>query len=406
MRPALFSRVLSFAEARRLTIEAATAQPVGGIETLPLDVLDGRVAAIDVVAADDVPGFDRAAMDGYAVVAEDTRGATPEAPRALACVGALYTGEWPDITLTAGRCVEIATGAPLPPGATAVVMVEQTTRAGEQVLVHQPVAPGQHVGRRGADMRAGARIISAGDLLTPGRVGVVAGAGLTSLAVYAQPSVAVISTGNEVVLPGQPLGPGQVHNINRFTLSAVIRRHGGVPVPLPVAADSIEALDRAIDGITAHDVAVFSGGSSVGRRDLMLDALRARGEILYHGIAVKPGKPTLLARIGRTLVMGMPGYPTSCLSNAYLLLVPLLRTIARLPEWIPETRRVRLAGRAVSTRDRHQFYPVRIVGDRAEPVFKGSGEITSLANADGYVEIPEGVDAVDAGTDVTVTLLG
>jgi len=402
VRPTLFARVLPFDEALRITTTAA--HPIERTETVPLAELDGRVSAVDVVSADDVPPFDRAAMDGYAVIAADTAGASPETPSALECIGAVYTGDWSDAPVGPGQCVEIATGAPLPPGATAVVMVEHTSRDGDRVMVRTSVADGQHVGRRGADMAAGARVLLTGDVMTPGRVGAVAGTGLTSLAVFSRPSVAIISTGNEVVLPGHPLRPGQVHNINQFTIAAVVRRHGGVPVSMPIAADSLADLDRAIDAITAHDLAVFSGGSSVGRRDLILDALAARGEVLFHGIAVKPGKPTLLARVGRTLVMGMPGYPASCLSNAYLLLVPLVRATARLPTWRPETRRVPLARRVGSVPDRHQFYTVRLVEGRAEPAFKGSGEITSMANADGYFEIPVGVDAVEAGTEITVTL--
>lgn len=402
MRPRFFDAVLPFDEALRLTLAAA--RPIARVERAGLDGLDGRVSAETVVADADVPAFDRAAMDGYAVLAGDTAGATAGTPRTLRRVGAIYTGDWPDRPLTAGSCVEIATGAPLPPGADAVVMVEATSPNGDDVLVHTEVEPGRHVSPRGGDMQAGTSVLAPGDVMTPGRVGTVAGTGRTAIDVFARPTVAIVSTGNEVVPPGTPLRPGQVHNINQFTLASVIRRHGGMPVPLPVAVDTIETLDQAIDTIAGHDLAVFSGGSSVGRRDLMADALARRGEILFHGIAVKPGKPTLLARLGRTLVLGMPGNPTSCLSNAYLLLVPLLRAIGRLPAWDPHTRRATLSRRVTSPLDRHQFYPVRIAGDVAEPAFKGSGDITSLANADGYVVIPQGVDAVEAGTAVTVVL--
>jgi molybdopterin biosynthesis enzyme len=151
-------------------------------------------------------------------------------------------------------------------------------------------------------------------------------------------------------------------------------------------------------------VIVFSGGSSVGERDLILDVLQQRGEVLFHGIAVKPGKPTAFGRIGATPVLGMPGYPTSCLSNAYMLLVPFLRKIARLPDWRPTTVSLPLARRIVSTTGRHQFYTVRAVDGRAEPAFKASGDITSMANADGYIEIPAQTDIVEAGTVVTVKL--
>jgi molybdenum cofactor synthesis domain-containing protein len=178
--------------------------------------------------------------------------------------------------------------------------------------------------------------------------------------VFARPTVAVLSTGNEITAPGLPLPPGHVYDVNRFTVGAVVARHGGVAVPMTAAGDSVRELTAALDRAAAHDIIVFSGGSSVGARDLMLDALRARGEIVFHGIAVRPGKPTLFGRIGETAVFGMPGNPTSCLSNAYMLLVPFLRAAARLPAWAPLTVTAPLARRIASATGRHQFYTVRI----------------------------------------------
>jgi molybdenum cofactor synthesis domain-containing protein len=402
VRPTLFTDVLPFDEALRRVLAAAS--PVTATETVALSGAAGRVAARDVPAAADVPAFDRAAMDGYAVVAEDTRGATLDAPRRLTLAGRVFTGETPAARLGAGTCMEIATGAPLPPGATAVVMVERTARDGDAIQVFSQVDAGQHIGRRGADIRQGDRAIGAGDLLTPGRIGALAAVGATSVEVYARPAVAILSTGNEVVAPGDPLGPGQVYDINRFTLEAVTRQHGGTPRMIPRATDTMAALDAALDAVSDSDIAVFSGGSSVGGRDLMADALAARGEVIFHGIAVKPGKPTLFGRLGRTLVFGMPGYPASCLSNAYVLLVPLVRATARLPPWRPETIALPLSRRVKSAPDRHQFYTVRIAGGQAEPAFKSSGDISSIAAADGFIEVPLGVESIESGTVVVVTL--
>jgi molybdenum cofactor synthesis domain-containing protein len=241
-------------------------------------------------------------------------------------------------------------------------------------------------------------------VLTPSRIGALAATGHTSVEVLAKPSVAILSTGNEVVEPGQPLAPGQIYDINRFTLEAVVRRHGGVAEALPSAGDSIDELKSALDAASAHDLIVFSGGSSVGERDLVRDVIAARGEMLFHGIAVKPGKPTAFARIGASLFLGMPGNPTSCLSNAYILMVPILRKLAGLPSWEPRTVTVPLARDLRSASDRHQFYTVRLVNGHAEPAFKGSGDITSMAHADGYIEIPAETPALGAGTPVTVTL--
>ncbi len=400
MRPIVAT--LLFEDALRIVMDAAV--PIARVERLPIVRADGRVASRDVVAAVDVPPFDRAAMDGYAVRAEDTFGAGPHAPKPLRCVDRVFTGQIPARGIGKGECIEIATGAPMPAGADAVVMVEETETDGETVRMLTPVYPRQHVGRRAADLAVGQVIVAAGAVLNPSRVGALAGAGLTDVEVYARPSVAILSTGNEIALPGAPLAPGQIYDINRFTLEAIVGRHGGDAVSLPIAADSAAELGAALNAARVHDVIVFSGGSSVGERDLMLDVLRAHGDVRFHGIAVKPGKPTVFGVVGRTAVFGMPGYPTSCLSNAYMLLTPFLRAVARLPPWSPAAVDLPLARRVVSTTGRHQFYTVRIVDGRAEPAFKASGDITSMAHADGYIEIPAQTDVVEAGTVVTVKL--
>ncbi len=221
---------------------------------------------------------------------------------------------------------------------------------------------------------------------------------------YARPRVAVLSTGNEVIDPGTALAPGQIYDVNRFTLAAVIAANGGVAEPHPPVPDTLEALTAALDACAGADMIVFSGGSSVGERDLIVDVIAARGELILHGIAVKPGKPTAFAMVGGTPFFGMPGNPTSCLSNAYILFVPFLRATARLPRYRPHTVQVPLGTRIVSPAGRHQFYTVRLREGSAYPAFKGSGEITSLSQADGYIEIPADQSTVEAGTVVQVTL--
>jgi molybdenum cofactor synthesis domain-containing protein len=398
MRP--FTSTIPFADA--LARVLAAARPTTRTETVALADADGRVLAEDVTASLDVPAFDRAAMDGYAVRDADTRGATDETPVALTCVGVVAAGTVPARAIGPGECLEVATGAPLPPGATAVVMVEHTSRVDDVVQVRRAVSPGQHVGRRGADIASGDVVVRAGDVLTPARIGALAAVGQARARVAARPSVLICPTGDEVVAQGDPLRPGQVYDVNRYTLAALVGRHGGVAVSQAPAGDTIDALTAVLDAGRAHDVMVFSGGSSVGRRDLLVDAVRARGEVIFHGVAVKPGKPTLFGRVGGVPVLGLSGYPTSCLSNAYALLVPLLRHTARLPPWQPRVERVPLARAVRSVTDLHQIYPVAIVEGRAEPVFKSSGDITSLARADGFIEIPAGVGEIAAGTVVDV----
>jgi molybdenum cofactor synthesis domain-containing protein len=387
-----------------LELMLAEARPIERTERVTLNDAAGRVLASAPAAPADVPPFDRAAMDGYAVRAEDTFGASRDEPRRLRWIATVFTGQTTTRVVGPGECIEIATGAPMPPGADAVIMVEETDRHGDDVAVFTPVYPRQNVGRRGADIAAGQSVLQAGDLLTPAKVGVLAACGTSPVEVYAKPRVAILSTGNEIVEPGRQLGPAEIYDINRYTLAAIVARHGGEPIALPSTGDTIDELSAAIDRALEHDVLVFSGGSSVGERDLILDAIRRRGEIVFHGIAVKPGKPTALGRVNGKPVIGMPGNPTSCLSNGYILLAPMLRRIARLPAHRPATLRVPLARRIVSTTGRHQFYTVRIENDAAVPAFKGSGDITSMALADGYIEIPAQVDLVEAGELVTVVL--
>ena len=401
MRP--ITETISLEEARDLLFEAAV--PIERIERIPLGDSLGRVVARAVTSKVDVPPFDRAAMDGYAVIAEDTFGAGPFDPRTLHCVERVYTGQVPKRSLARGECIEIATGAPLPAGADAVVMVEETEKeSDDRIRVLTPVYPRQHVGRRAADIAAGQAVLAAGDRLIPSRIGALAATGITEVDVYDRPHIAILSTGNEIVEPGSALGPGQIYDINRFTLSSIISAHGGVPVVYPTAPDTLEDLTAAVRTAASEDMLVFSGGSSVGERDLIMDVLHTSGEVVFHGIAVKPGKPTVFGRIGGRPVLGMPGYPTSCLSNAYMLLVPMLRRMARLPEHRAHTMFLPLARRIVSTTGRHQFYTVRIVDGSAVPAFKASGDITSMSQADGYIEIPAQTDIVEAGEMVEVKL--
>jgi molybdopterin molybdotransferase len=401
MRP--IRETIPLDEARELIDGAIT--PVDRTEQVPLLQANERVLASDITSTRDVPPFARAGMDGYAVVAADTFGATRYDPKVLRVVEKIYTGEVPTRRVGAGEAAEIATGAPMPEGADSVVMVEETERVGDaEVTILTPVYPRQNVGRQGADIVSGQTVLRAGDVLNPSRIGAVAALGVTHVPVYARPSVAILSTGNEIVEPGAELKPGQIYDINRYTLSTVIAEHGGTPVVYQTANDTVDDLQRAIDRCLDEDLLVFSGGSSVGERDLILDVIGRRGEIIFHGIAVKPGKPTVFGIIAGKAVFGMPGYPTSCLSNAYMLLVPALRRMAHLPPHRMRIVQVPVSQRIVSTTGRHQFYTVRLVDGEAQPAFKASGDITSMSQADGYIEIPAQTDIVEKGEVVDVKL--
>jgi len=398
-----FTSTITIDEARRRLGDGV--RPIQHTERAKLAQAAGRVAAADVRSDVFVPPFSRSAMDGYALMAADTASAGADRPARLRILERVYTGNVPTTAVTPGACVEIATGAPLPDGADAVVMVEETTIAGDgTVEIRARAAAGQNIGRKGADISPGDVVVRAGDFLNPSRLGAVAAVGCAELAVFARPRVAILSTGNEIIEPGGPLASGQIYDVNRFTLSAVVAAHGGIAVPQRPAADTLDALIDALEACGDADMMIFSGGSSVGERDLIVDLVAARGEMIFHGIAVKPGKPTLFARVNGVPFFGMPGNPTSCLSNAYILLVPFLRALARLPLYAPRTVQARLGRRIVSPAGRHQFYTVQLRDGAAFPAFKGSGEITSLSQADGYIEIPSDQSTVEEGTAVIVTL--
>jgi molybdopterin molybdotransferase len=434
MKP--FRSTLPLEEA--LAIVRDTVTPIGRTERVAIGAAHGRVLASSIVASTDVPSFDRASMDGYAVIAADTQGASRDRPVILHLAGRVYAGDTGGTAIGPGVCLEIATGAPLPPGADAVVMVEDTAVApnapasvsapstaasaipstaqsssSAAVHVFAEVCPSRHIVRRGVDMKRGDPVLEAGAALEPSRIGALAAVGIAEVEVFAKPVVAILPTGNELVAPGQPLPAGHVYDVNRYTIAGLVERHGGIALQLPTVVDTPDAIRDAVAAISngaghrasaAVDLLVLCGGSSVGERDLVIDVLRERGEVLFHGIAVKPGKPTAFARLGSTLVLGMPGNPTSCLSNAYVLMIPLLRALARLPAVRHTIVRLPLAQRVSSPRGRLQFLPVRLDAGRAMPTFKGSGEITSLSQADGYITIPADVEQVDEGTAVDVTM--
>jgi molybdenum cofactor synthesis domain-containing protein len=382
----------------------SSVRPIARTERLAIGSAAGRVAAVDITSPLDIPPFARATMDGYAVVAADTAGASEASPRRLRILERVYTGRPAATTIIRGTCAEIATGAPMPSGADAVIMVEQTAAApNDEVDIRAAASPGQNIGRRGSDIAAGEVVVRAGEVLTPSRLGAVAAIGCAAVEVFAKPRVTILSTGDEVVPPGGDLTPGRIFDVNRFTLSALVGAHGGIPDPREPAGDTLGELTTALDRAAGADIIVFSGGSSVGDRDLIADAVAARGgDIVFHGVAIKPGKPTALAMVRGVPFFGMPGNPTSCLSNAYVFVVPFLRATARLPPFLPLTARVPLGRRITSQPGRHQFYTVQLADGAAYPAFKGSGDITSLSRADGYIEISADTTEIDEGTIVDV----
>ena len=379
-------------------------KPIERTERISLERAVGRVLASDVKADMDVPPFDRSAMDGYAVKAEETFEASQFSPVKLNVVGVLHAGESSNKPIKKGECIRIATGCPIPPGADAVVMMEFTEEKNGIAYIFKPVHPGANIARKGEDIKKGEAILKKGDLLSPAKIGVLASLGHKDVLVYQKPRVAVISTGSEIRDPGSPLEKGQIYDVNSYTLTSILLENGASVTRSPIVPDVIDKVRSAVLRYLDHDLIVFSGGSSVGERDVLVKVVEELGELIFHGVQIKPGKPTLFGLVDGKPILGMPGYPTSCLSNAYLFLVPAIRRMARLPPKIPRKVKAKMGVRVVSASGREQFLTVKIKNGVAYPAFKASGDITSLANADGYIILPVNLDVIEKGEEVTVTL--
>jgi molybdopterin molybdotransferase len=401
MKP--LKRLIQMSDAK--TLIRKEARLVDRTEDVRITEASGRVCAEEVVSRANVPPFSRSVMDGYAVKAADTRSASKLRPVRLRPIEILYAGSVPKKSVRKGECTQIATGAMIPRGADAVVMVEDTERRDKAILVYGAVRPGHNVSKMGEDIGKGARILSEHEVLNPSKLGALAAIGRDHVRVYSKPLVAMAVTGDEIAALSSNLELGQVYNINAYTLSALLESGGAEVRVLDVAGDSIKDLVKVLDDNRDCDIVVFSGGSSVGERDVVLDALEQRGRVVFHGVAIKPGKPTLFGVVGHQLVFGMPGNPTACLSNGYLLLVPLVRQIARLPQSPQRQVAARMSKRIVSAKGRTEFLTVKLKGDVAHPAFKKSGAITSMAYADGYVVVPADVDHLEKEESVTVYLL-
>ena len=376
-------------------------KPIERAEILPIDEALGRVLAADVKATHSTPPFDRATMDGYAVIAADIASVAPS--RTLTITEEIFAGKVTQKKLSPGEAMQIATGARLPEGADTVVMVEDTQRTGSLVNIFKYCAKGANITLKGSDITEGDIILKAGAVLDPAKVGVLASQGLERVTVYVKPFIAVMPTGEEIVEIGKSLKEGQIYDINSHTLAAVIRQSGGVPRVLPITGDDLSSLKTRLEEALSADVVVTSGGSSVGEKDFMSELLASMGEVKFHGVRLKPGKPSAFAVVKGKPVLGMPGYPTSCLINAYLLLAPAIRKMARLPAGKNAVLAAKLGENVNGASGRMMFLPVRLEGEKAFNAFKDSGAITSAALADGYIVVPQ--DAVLAeGTSVSVTL--
>jgi putative molybdopterin biosynthesis protein len=447
-------RDLATPEAAREAIDSLDLAPEP--ETVPLAEARGRVLAERVDAAIDVPGFDRASMDGYAVRARDTFGADEADPAELDLVGAVHAGAAPEVTVSPGTCAEVSTGAVMPEGADAVVMVERTdelgadgeteTGAGEgakddpgRIAIRTAVAPGDHVMSAGADIAAGARALGPGTRLTPREIGLLSALGVDEVPVEGKPRVGIVSTGDELVRPGETLDPsrGEIYDVNSTTIAAGVEEAGGDPVLYPHAGDDYDEMERLLRRAADEcDLVLSSGSTSASAVDVIYRVIEERGELLLHGVAVKPGKPMLVGRLdrggseatdegegtggreaaggsdrtGESAYVGLPGYPVSALTIFRTFVAPAIRGAAGRPEPATATVEGRMAVGERYGEGRMRLMPVGLLdldGDDRPlvyPVDKGSGATTSLVEADGVVAVDPDTEYLDQGERVSVQL--
>jgi molybdopterin molybdotransferase len=381
-------------------------------ETVPLAAALRRVPAGPVIAPHPLPGFARSTVDGYAVRAADTYGVSEGLPGYLTVAGAVLMGAEPDTAVTPGTAVAMPTGGVIPPGADAVVMVEYTAEVMPSTIeVVRPIAPGEGIVRADEDARPGDEIVPGGRPLRPQDLGMLAAAGVTSVTVYSKPVVTIFSTGDEVVPPeAAELRPGQVRDATASALAALVADAGGEPAAGGIVPDDPGALEAALrDALPASDVIVISAGSSVGARDETANAVGRLGPpgIWCHGLAIKPGKPTLLAECDGVPVIGLPGNPRSALVVFRLIGMPVVRLVAGCEVPLPEpSMRARLSRDVASATGRLDIVQVKVNAGVAAPVFGVSALLSVLTEADGYIMIPEEATGLDAGSEVNVILYG
>jgi molybdopterin molybdotransferase len=414
MKGKIFKRLESADEALAIFFDNLPAAPLEA-EEVPIEEGLSRVLARDVVAPRSIPESDRAAMDGYAVLSEDVLGASQTNPALLRVVGRIEAGSRPGLRISGGEAAAIATGAPMPYGADAVVMVEHTRAvSGSEIEVYSPATPGENVQAAGEDVRAGEAILRRGTKLRPWDIGMLAALGIASVEVVRRPRVAIISTGDELSELGDRTEPGKVINSSRFILSAMVRELGGAPIYLGIARDSIEDIRAKIgEGLRACDAVLITGGTSVGEGDLVPEAINSLGKpgMLVHGVSLRPGMPTGLAAVGGKPVVSLSGYTVAAMMGFITFFRPLmLRLLGSKPDPAPKIL-AKMARRVASPAGARAFLRVSVSkgagGDYvAEPLrSSGSGILSSVVKANGLVVIPEWKEGVEEGEEVEVELL-
>jgi len=408
----VFRKLVSLDEAIQTLQEQFYPKPVG-VEQVSLSQAHQRVLAKDVKAPLNVPPFNRSTVDGYAVKAENTFGADEKHPITLKLLGHVAVGEMSKIVVEEKTTVEIVTGAPLLSGADAVVMMEYTIQKNNLVSIYRPVSKGENVMEAGSDIRKGETVIKKNQTLSSRDIGILAALGFTKVDVYKRPKVAVISTGAEIVEPGEPLPPGKIYDINAYTISTAVQECGAQPLNFGIIPDEIGELKAVLKkALNSADIVITSGGVSVGPMDVVPKVLNMLGKpgVIISGIAVKPGKPTTIAIVDGKPIFSLPGHPTSSLLIFYILVRPIILKMAGERQEPPFTLKAIITEKMFQAKGRRTFVMVNLIRDKsgkllAQPVSLGlSGAITTLSKADGFVIIPERRQFINAGEEVTVYL--
>ncbi|HIJ07060.1 MAG: Molybdenum cofactor synthesis domain protein [Methanomicrobiales archaeon 53_19] len=373
-------------------------------ELVPLGEVLFRISNADIIAPHDMPGFARSIVDGYAVLSSDTIGAGESLPAMLTCTGRIEMGSAVPGSIVAGECRYVPTGGMMPEGADAVVMIEYTETAGDQVLVSRPASCGENYVAADEDFRSGEVILKSGHRILPQEMGVFAAAGILSLPVRRIPRIAVIATGNEIIAPDQVPLPGQVRDVNSIVCESFIRQCGCIPISLGIVPDEPDELTAAIlEAVNQADAIFISGGSSKDDRDATARVIADLGCILAHGIAISPGKPTIIGEIRGKPVIGLPGHPSSAFMVMRAICAPLLQAMSglTLPEQICSAT---LAAGIPSAKGREDYIRVKVRDGVATPLFSKSGLLHTLVESEGYVRVPAESEGFETGAAVEVIL--
>ena len=406
----MFRKLLTIEEAQAIIQQHFKPKPTG-TERIPLLQATGRILAENVVAPLNIPPFDRSTVDGYAVRAEDTFGAEENRPIQLGLAGTINIGEIPHLKVTKGRVAEIVTGAPTPQGADAVVMMEHTERTDSTICIFTPVGKDENIMKASSDIEKGQMLLRTCQLLGSREIGMIAAIGKPKIKVYKIPRVAVLSTGPEVVEPGKKLTPGKIYDINGYALCSAVTEAGGSPLYLGVVQDNLQQLKKALEhALVEADMVITSGGVSIGPRDIMPSAINMLGKpgAIVNGISIKPGKPTTIASVNGKPVFSLPGHPASALLVLHLLARPLIQQLAGKEPIQPPQTKAYTTTRLFPAKGRRTYVMVTVKRDKAarntaEPLRTSqSGAITTLAGADGYIEIPENMQFIEKGVQCIV----